>query len=150
MHLMEGPKEYPEKLELKEIWKYFVNNPLIYLATMDGDYPRVRMMALITHDDKLWLASKSHWHKVEQIRKNPNIEFTVPVRGETEVGCIRVTGQANIVENDKLREELSKVIPWFSGYWNSPDDPNFTLISLTMLSIKYDNPFDRRKYSLEL
>jgi general stress protein 26 len=54
------------------------------------------------------------------------------------------------VENEKDKEELSKVIPWFNGYWKSPDDPNFTLISLTISSIKYDNPFDRRKYSLEL
>ena len=39
-------------------------------------------------------------------------------------------------------------ILWFDGYWESPKDPAFALISLTLLSIKYDNPFDRRKYSL--
>jgi general stress protein 26 len=148
--IMEGPKAYPEKLELQEIWKYFSNTPLIHLATLDGDFPRVRMMALIEHNDKLWLASKSHWHKVAQIRKNANIEFTVPVRGEQQAGCIRATGRANIIEDEKVREELSKVIPWFDGYWNSPDDPNFTLISITLTSIKYDNPWDGLKYSLEL
>lgn len=146
---MNGPKPYPEKIKYEEIRKYFTNMPLIHLATIDGDYPRVRMMALIEHNGKLWLASKSHWNKVEQIRINPNIEFTVPVKSEQEIGCIRVTGKAKIVEDQNVKEELAKAVPWFDGYWESPEDPAFALISLTLLSIKFDNPFDRHKYSLE-
>lgn len=146
---MNGPKPYPEKIKYEEIRKYFSNSPLIHLATLDGENPRVRMMSLIEHNEKLWLASRSHWDKIDQIRKNPNIEFTVPVRGEQEIGCIRVTGKAKIIENQSVREELAKAIPWFNGYWKSPEDPAFALISLTLSSIKYDNPFDRRKYSLE-
>ena len=51
-------KQYPESIGLQEIWSHFEGFPLAHLATIDGHQPRVRSMALVSFDDRLWLATK--------------------------------------------------------------------------------------------
>ncbi len=143
-------KEYPLSIKLQEIWYLLDEFPLAHLATMDNDQPRVRPMALITHDDSIWLSSKSEWSKVKQISENEKVEFTVAPKSDSTTGSIRITALAEIEEDLKTKEELAKAIPWFNNYWNSPDDPNFTLIKMKLNRVLYDNPFDGKKYTVKL
>ena len=143
-------KEYAHRLGLGDIWRHFEGFPLSHFATVEDDQPRVRMMALVAHDRKLWLATKTEWDKVEQIRRNPKAELTVPARDEKGAGCVRVTAVARQIEDSDIRREVSGAIPWFSNYWTSSDDANFTLLGLEIQRILYDHPSDGKKYTVEL
>jgi len=44
-------------MKLETVIDYFKSQPLMYLATVDGNQPRVRPMALIYHDELM-----SSWH----------------------------------------------------------------------------------------
>ncbi|MGE5280196.1 MAG: pyridoxamine 5'-phosphate oxidase family protein, partial [Deltaproteobacteria bacterium] len=47
-----------------------------YLATCEGDQPRVRaMMPLLRDDGTLLAATFPHTHKIGQIKKNPKFEL---------------------------------------------------------------------------
>ena len=50
------------------------NSPHAYLATCDGDQPRVRPVSPIVEDDmSIWVTTYSTSRKVKQIRQNPRI-----------------------------------------------------------------------------
>jgi general stress protein 26 len=143
-------KEYPERMPISEVWPLFEKGGLIHLSTVDGTQARVRMMALTVLDKNLWVVTRSGDDKVSQIKANPKIEFTFTVLGKERTGCLRATAQAKIVEDSGIREEVASVIPWFTGYWSSSDDPNFTLIRLDLKKILFDHHETSSKYTIEL
>jgi hypothetical protein len=50
------------------------NSPHAYLATCDGDQPRVRPVSPIVEDDmSIWVTTYSTSRKVKRIRENPRI-----------------------------------------------------------------------------
>ena len=108
------------------------------------------MMSLNVHDNKLWLVTRSGDDKIGQIKKNPKVEFTFAVRGKERTGCLRATAEAIIIEDPDRRKEVSSSIPWFSGYWKSSEDPDFTLIRLDLKKILFDHHESSSKYTIEV
>jgi len=143
-------KEYPEKMDLSEVWPHFEAGGLLHLATLDEDQPRVRMLSFTPYDNKLWIVTRSGDDKVEQIRKNAKVEFTLAVRGKERTGCLRATAEAHIVEDQTMRDNVTSKIPWFKGYWKSSTDPDFTLIRLDMKKILFDHHETSSKYTINV
>lgn len=143
-------KEYPETISLKEVWKHFEGFPLAHLATIEGDHPRVRPMSLITHNNELWLASKTGWAKVNQIKQNNQVEFSVAPISREGTGSLRCTANAILVDDYHVKSELVSSIPWFKQYWSDANDPNFALIHLELKCILFDHPSDQKKYNVIL
>jgi general stress protein 26 len=108
------------------------------------------MMALTVHNDNLWLVTRTADDKVEQILANSNVEFTCTVRGKERTGCLRSTAKALIIEDPSTREEIANAIPWFTGYWKSSEDPNYTLIRLDLKQILFDHHENSTKYTITL
>ena len=143
-------KTYPERMTLSEVWPLFEAGGLLHLSTLDGDQPRVRVMSLIVHNQNLWAATRTEDDKVGQIRRNSSVEFTFIVPGEDRTGCLRVTAYAIIVEDQRARDEVASVIPWFTRYWSSSEDPNLTLIRLDLKKILFDHHETSSKYTIEM
>lgn len=143
-------KDYPEKMTLAEVWPHFEAGGLANVATIDGNQPRVRMMTLNVWDNNLWLVTRSEDDKIGQIRKNSKMEFTYAVPGKGRTGCLRATGEAVIVEDQETQDGVVSAIPWFTNYWKSSDDPDFTLIRLDLKMILFDHHETSSKYSIEL
>ena len=143
-------KDYPEKMTLAEVWPHFGAGGLANFSTMDGDQPRVRMMALNVWENKLWLVTRSGDDKIGQIRKNSKMEFTYAVPGKGRTGCLRATGEAFIVDDKKTRDGVVSAIPWFTNYWKSSEDPDFTLIRLDLKMILFDHHETSSKFTIEV
>ena len=143
-------KDYPETMALSEVWSHFEAGGLIHLATLDENQPRVRTLALTVYDQKLWVVTRTGDDKVDQIRKNSSAEFTLAVRGKERTGCLRATAEAIIVDDQDTRNDVVSAIPWFTGYWKSSEDPDFTLIRLDLKKILFDHHETSSKYTIEL
>ena len=143
-------KDYPERMTLAEVWPYFEAGGLAHFSTLDGDQPRVRLMALNVWDNNLWLVTRSGDDKIEQIRKNSKMEFTYAVPGKGRTGCLRATGNAFIIEDQTTRISVASSIPWFTNYWKSAEDPDFTLIRLDLKQILFDHHESSSKYTIEI
>jgi uncharacterized pyridoxamine 5'-phosphate oxidase family protein len=143
-------KAYKERMGFDEIWPHLENCPLAYLATIDGEQPRVRPMSLIAYERQLYLATKTTWAKVEQLYRNRRVELAVALKTEGETGSIRITATAIFIDDQVVREKLASIIPWFGQYWNGADDANFTLLMLRPRCILYDNPYDGKKYTVNI
>ncbi len=91
------------KMTKNEIFKLLNENPVFYLATMDGDQPRVRGMLLYKADENGIIFHTSDEKEVfSQIKKNPKAELCFSANGIQ----IRVTGVLEQVSDEKLRAEI--------------------------------------------
>lgn len=97
------------------------NNPLTFIATVEGDQPRVRAFAM-------WFADATgfYYHTgtpkriYQQLKKNPRVElcFYAPGTMET-MKMMRVAGKAEFLEDKSLEERLIRDRPWVKDVMNS-------------------------------
>ncbi|MFX1518241.1 MAG: pyridoxamine 5'-phosphate oxidase family protein [Promethearchaeota archaeon] len=138
-------------MKFDEIWESLLNYSTVHLATVDNDQPRVRPMTLIIYEEQLWMVTHTEKNKVEELKKNTNIEFSFVFIKNKIVGCIRATGKGIIINDMSLKKELSENIAFFPNYWRTSDDPNYTLIQLKLDQVYYSPPTeDGIKYLFDL
>jgi uncharacterized pyridoxamine 5'-phosphate oxidase family protein len=117
-------------MESAECIKFANENPATYVATVDGDQPRVRAFAM-------WFADKTgfYYHtgtpkKVcQQLKKNPNVELCFYAPGAQGAGkMMRVTGKVEFLEDKTLEERLFKDRPWLADVMKSaPKDAKLAI-----------------------
>jgi len=128
-----------EEIE-KEVWSYFKDMQVIYLATAEGDIPRVRPVTLIHFDKKMWVTTGSGDNKIRQIEENDNIEFCLPVGAGENSGYIRCIGKAEIVKDAEIRKLIAENTPFFKQFWKDTDDPGYALLHIHPRDIEYLKP----------
>ena len=123
-----------------EVWNYFKDSQCIFLATSEENQPRVRPVTLIYFNKKFWFTTGSNDNKVAQIQKNPKIEFCLMVKKGDGQGCVRGIGLAKIVKDKEQKEKIAKQCSFFGDFWESPNDPDYTLIELSINEFEYLKP----------
>ena len=101
------------------------------------DHNHGRVLAASINLDSIAVVSKSD---------NNKIEFTAGVHGEKGVGILRTTGKAIIVEDPGTKQMIANTVPWFLEFWESHEDPYFTLIQLDPIKVLFDHPDNGLKY----
>ncbi|MCK4972508.1 MAG: pyridoxamine 5'-phosphate oxidase family protein [Candidatus Heimdallarchaeota archaeon] len=137
-------------MKLEEVLEYLKLQPLMYLASVDGNQPRVRPMALIYHKETCWFVSIAGREKIKEIEKNNNVEFAINPQDREDLSTIRGRGKAVLITDFETKKEVVKAIPWFDGYWNSYDDPMFYLYRLDLEKISVQIPVKRDIYTFDL
>jgi general stress protein 26 len=130
--------------------EYLNKSEIMFLATSANDQPHVRCMALIFYENTIWCCSKSNRVKVQEIKDNAAIEICVLAEGKKDVGSIRGSGTAYLISDPIIREKLSQQIQFFTAYWESPEDDDFTLIKLEIPSFMFHDPDDKQFYTISL
>jgi len=131
-----------------EIFQLMNENPVLHLATVDGDQPRVRGMLLFRADEEgIIFHTASTKDVFAQIQKNPKVELCFQGNGSQ----IRVTGVLELIEDVALREEIyNHPTRTFLQAWkeNGIDDllQVFILKNGTAVEWTMDKNFDEKKY----
>jgi len=88
-----------------EIIKFINENPISYLATVDGNLPRVRAIKIYrANEDSIIFHTLNFKDLYKQLQRNPHIEMCfVDSEGKTQV---RVNGKAKLIEDQELKEEI--------------------------------------------
>ncbi len=140
-----------EVIEIKKkVWKCFKDFQDIYLATSEGNLPRLRPVTLVWLGGRFWILTGTNNAKVQQIRKNPKVEFCLPIEKKDRRGYVRAAGLARIIQDKKTKSAVAKHCDFFSEYWKGPDDPNYTLLEILIHEIEYVSPDEitARKFKL--
>jgi len=137
-------------MKIETVIDYFKSQPLMYLATVDGNQPRVRPMALIYHKDTCWFVSIAGRKKIREIETNDNVEFAINPQDREDLSTIRGTGKAVLIDNQEIRKDLANVISWFDGYWESAEDPNFFLYKIDLEQVSVQIPVKRDIYTFNI
>ena len=137
-----------ETKNIKEALKQLKNFQHVFLATIDGDQPRVRPVTLINFEGKFWITTDTKSEKVKQIMKNPKVEFSFIFKKRNRNCCLRVTGLAKIIKDRQIKAKLAKHCNFFSKHWKSVDDPNYTLLQIIPSEITYVTPEETKRMKL--
>jgi len=124
----------------KEVWSYFKDMQVVYLATVDGDAPRVRPVTLIHFDKKMWVTTGSSSAKIMQIKANSNIEFCLLLGDGEKSGYIRGGGTAEIIADRETRILIAENTPFFKEFWKDTNDPGYALLRIHTREIEYLKP----------
>ena len=123
-----------------EVWAHFKAGQCVYLATGEGDQPRVRPITLLDLEEKFWIATSPRSAKARQILRNPNVEFCYPLTDECGQGYIRVSGVATVVRDPAITERIGNQVPFLMDHWSGTQDPDFCLIRITRVEVEYMEP----------
>ena len=99
-------------MDFSECVKFANANPVTYIATMDGDQPRVRAFAMWFADATGFYyhtgTPKAVWR---QLAANPKVELCFYEPGD-EGRMMRVAGAVEFLDDAALRERLVGDRPW--------------------------------------
>jgi general stress protein 26 len=126
----------------QEAWSQLKDSQYVYLATTEADQPRVRPVTLLDLDEKFWIATGVRSAKARQIRRNPNVEFCLPLHEERGNGYLRISGVAKIVTDRETLQQIGGRVPSLTEHWEGTSDPDFCLIRITRVEVEYLKPGD--------
>src|ERR1700751_1245411 len=96
-----------------------------YLATIDGDQPRVRPVSPVRTDGfTVYVANLRRYHKTAEIEANPRGELCYLDDHHDQV---RITGTAEIVKERALLQEIWAGNPLLRQYLGSLDNPELVV-----------------------
>ena len=104
---------------MKEVYDFLKKAGVFYIATIDGDKPRVRHFgALNIYEDKLYLQTGKIKDVSKQISINPNVEVCAFLDGV----WIRIEGI--LVEDNSItaKKSMLDANPDLKGMYNEEDD----------------------------
>ncbi|MBI2480241.1 MAG: pyridoxamine 5'-phosphate oxidase family protein [Planctomycetia bacterium] len=113
-----------------------------YLATIDGDQPRVRPVSPVRTDEfTVYVANLRAYHKTVEIEANPNVELCYLDEGHDQV---RITGVAEVVTDRGLLQEIWDANPLMRQYLGSIDNPQLIVYRVVPSRVRF-----MREWALE-
>jgi len=115
-------------MDFSECVKFANENPVTYIATMDGDQPRVRAFVMWFADATGFYyhtgTPKAVWR---QLTKNPKVELCFYAPGDVNT-MMRVAGAVEFLDDAALKERLVGDRPWLLQIGISgPADPKLAV-----------------------
>ncbi len=126
---------------LKQEYLSFMNETQkAYMATVEDGQPRVRPVSLLWFDGMAWIGSGTSNGKTQQVRRNGSVELCIPIERNDRNGYVRLAGKAEVVCDHDIRSDIALRLPFFDAFWDSADDPNYSLIRVVPSEILYLRP----------
>jgi uncharacterized pyridoxamine 5'-phosphate oxidase family protein len=111
-------------LQFEDCIKFANDNPSSYLATVEGDQPRVRGMLL-------WFADKTGFYYntgaskdlYKQLQINPKVELCFFDPKSQNLKMMRITGKVEFVDDLELKKKLVDARPFLKQWGLTPESP---------------------------
>lgn len=104
---------------MKEVQEFLKKCGVYYLATIDGDKPRVRPFGTAEiFENHLYIQTGKNKDVFKQIEKNPNVELSGFVDGK----WIRVEGNLVLDDRVEAKKDMLDKNPDLRGMYNENDD----------------------------
>ncbi|MCH5273241.1 MAG: pyridoxamine 5'-phosphate oxidase family protein [Lachnospiraceae bacterium] len=105
---------------MKEVYEFLKKSEVYYLATVEGDQPRVRPFGTVDlYEDKLYIQTGKVKAVSEQMKKNPKIEISAMAEGK----WIRIAAEAVLDESIAAQEHMLAAYPSLQAMYK-PGDGN--------------------------
>jgi general stress protein 26 len=119
-----------------------------HLASMDGDQPRVRPVSPVrTEGFTIYVANLRSYHKTQEIAANSRVELCYLDDHHDQV---RVTGQAEIVSERTVLQEIWDTNPLLRQYLGSIDNPQLIVYRIRPTRVRYMKEWALDYYEVDL
>ncbi len=116
------------------------------LATIDGNQPRVRPVSPVRTDGfTVYVANLKSYGKTADIEKNPNVELCYLDEDHNQV---RITGEAVVVTDRKLLEEIWNSNRLLQHYLGSIDNPELIVYKIIPAKVRFMQEWALRYYKV--
>lgn len=113
---------------MKEVYEYLKSCQTYFLATVEGDQPRVRPFGTVDlFEGKLYIQTGKSKAVARQMTENPKIEISACKPDGT---WIRVTAQAQLDDRIEAQAHMLDAYPELAGMYQ-PGDGNTQVYALT-------------------
>lgn len=104
---------------MKEVYEFLKNCGVYYLATADGNQPRVRPFGTIDlFEDKLYIQTGKVKAVAQQMKTNPKVEISAMSQDGR---WIRISAEAILDDNIKAQEHMLDAYPNLKAMYKSGD-----------------------------
>ena len=108
---------------------------LPYLATVEGDQPRLRPIAPVKTDGfTVYIANLRSYGKTAEIESNPRVEICY-LDGHNDQ--VRITGVAEIVTDKAIKAEIWDSNPHLRNYMVNVENPDFILYRVVPTRVRF-------------
>lgn len=112
---------------MSAVLDYLKDCGVFYLATMDGNQPRVRPFgAVCEFEGKLYFITAKSKNVYKQLLENPRVEFS-GMKGQD--SWLRLTGEVKMDDRREARVAMLEAMPALKNMYN-PDDGVMTVFYL--------------------
>jgi general stress protein 26 len=106
-----------------------------YLATADGDQPRLRPVSPVRTDRfTVYVANLRSYHKTEEIAANPKVELCYL---DDKHDQVRITGVAEVVTDAAILQAVWDDNPLLRQYLGRIDNPEFILYRIRPERVRF-------------
>lgn len=113
-----------------------------YLATIDGDQPRLRPVSPVRTDGfTVYVANLRGYHKTAEIAANPKVELCYLSDDHDQV---RISGSAEVVRERAVLESIWEENPLLRQYLGSIDNPDLIVYRIVPVQVRF-----MREWALE-
>ena len=106
-----------------------------YLASMDGDQPRVRPVSPVrTEGFVVYIANLKMYHKTAEIAANPKVELCYL---DDKHDQVRITGVAEVVSERSVLQEIWDANPLLRQYLGSLDNPMLIVYRIVPNQVRF-------------
>lgn len=114
---------------MEELLKMLTDASAFYVATVDGDKPKVRPFGFVmNYNRKLYFCTGNHKTVYRQLKANPAVEICAMISKDE---WVRISGRAVFDENIEAKKQAFAVAPSLAAIYGSPESPNFELFYIT-------------------
>ncbi len=110
------------------VWaRSYWENPIFFLATTDGDQPRVRPFGFVMEfEKKLCFGTSNQKDVFKQMKANPKVELSA---SSTDGRWLRLAGTVSFIPDKKAKEKALEVMPALKNMY-SADDGIFEIFAI--------------------
>jgi pyridoxamine 5'-phosphate oxidase len=110
-------------MDFKDCIKFANENKTCYLATVEGDQPRVRALGMWYADETgFYFQGQTVKAFYKQVQKNPKVEIYFQTQDFSRV--MRVSGKAKIITDEKIKARCIEERPFIKNFGiTTPDSP---------------------------
>ena len=106
-----------------------------YLATIDGDQPRVRPVSPVRTDGFIvYVANLKMYHKTVEIAANPKVELCYL---DDKHDQVRIAGVAEVVSDRNVLQEIWDANPLLRQYLGSLDNPMLIVYRIAPHQVRF-------------
>lgn len=132
-------KSAPEPLDPKKVTelalKVIQADRFPYLATIDGDQPRLRPVSPVrTEGFTVYVANLRAYHKTAEIEANPRVELCYL---DDQHDQVRITGTAQVVTDRQILQEIWDSNPLLRQYLGSLDNPQLVVYCIQPNRVRF-------------
>lgn len=116
-----------------------------YLATSDGDQPRVRPVSPIAEEDmSIWVTTFSTSRKIKQIKQNPKICLAFVTQPNGDKAAI-VIGEAEIITDRENKKKVWNLASFdlFQHFPEGPESKEFCVLKIAPRQVEWRDDWSK-------